>query len=333
VYNKTVARIKGGESHKNFIKLRNEILAKPQPEWAKGKDKVARTIQDYAVKQATDAYKTNEAKQKKNNSNFAYNVKFKSLKSYTEIIAFAKDPPEEKMSFLLRFEAVAVPSEALRGGRAECNTFFGNNMKGVSGVRLEDRVGTVRRLVSEGNRLRENGKIQWDKRTKKFYFIYTFEQPAHTDWDPQFLSKRVVATDPGASPFHAWYSPTTGEYGELLQGARSELEDQTSHGSRRDWTSVKSFLPSSFFSFGWTARDATANACWLRLHAPRIPSTARRERSSSWRRSLGATSGRLTLRKRVSLRWVGHKLNAVDQWRSKEPGLQTLHPNPYGPKP
>ena len=35
-----------------------------------------------------------------------------------------------------------------------------------------------------------------------------------------------MATDPGASPFHAWYSPTTGEYGELLQGARSELEDR-----------------------------------------------------------------------------------------------------------
>ena len=227
VHNKTVARIKGGESHTNFIKLRNEILAEPQPEWATGKDKVARTIQDYAVKQATDAYKTNEAKLKKNNSDTTYNVQFRSLKkNYTEVIAFAKDPPEKKMSFLLRFEAVAVSSEALRGGRAECNAFFGNNMKGVGGVRLEDSVGTVRRLVSEGNRLRENGKIQWDKRTKKFYFIYTFEQPTRTDWDPQFLSKRVVATDPGASPFHAWYSPTTGEYGELLQGARPELEDR-----------------------------------------------------------------------------------------------------------
>ena len=227
VYNKTVARVKGGDSHINFIKLRNEILAEPQPEWANGKDKVARTIQDYAVKQATDAYKTNETKLEKNNYNATYNVQFRSLKkNYTEVIAFAKDPPDKKMSFLLRFEAVAVPSEALRGGRAECNAFFGNNMKGVGGVRLEDSVGTVRRLVSEGNRLRENGKIQWDKRTKKFYFIYTFEQPARTDWDPQFLSKRVVATDPGASPFHAWYSPTTGEYGELLQGARSELEDR-----------------------------------------------------------------------------------------------------------
>jgi hypothetical protein len=217
VYNKTVACIKGGESHTNFIKLRNEILAEPQPEWANGKDKVARTIQDYAVKQATDTYKTNEAKQKKNNSNCAYNVRFRSKKNYTEVIAFAKDPPAKKMSFLLRFEASVVPSEALRGGRAECSAFFGNNMKGVGGVRLEDSVGTVHRLVSEGNRLRENGKIQWDKRTKKFDFIYTFEQPARTDWDPKFLSKLVVATDPGASPFHAWYSPTTGEYGELLQ--------------------------------------------------------------------------------------------------------------------
>jgi transposase len=33
-----------------------------------------------------------------------------------------------------------------------------------------------------------------------------------------------VATDPGASPFHAYYSPTSGEYGELFEGARSEFE-------------------------------------------------------------------------------------------------------------
>jgi len=147
VYNKTVARVKGGESHTNFIKLRNEILAEPQPEWANGKDKVARTIQDCAVKQATDAYKSNEAKLKKNNSNATYNVQFRSLKkNYTEVIAFAKDPPPpaNMQSFLKRFEAVAVPSEALRGGRAECNAFFGNNMKGVGGVRLEDSVGYLR---------------------------------------------------------------------------------------------------------------------------------------------------------------------------------------------
>jgi len=64
----------------------------------------------------------------------------------------------------------------------------------------------------------------WDKRRNAFYFIYAYVEPLLNDPDPNFENKRVVATDPGINPFHAWYSPTSGEYGELLKGARDTLE-------------------------------------------------------------------------------------------------------------
>jgi hypothetical protein len=65
-------------------------------------------------------------------------------------------------------------------------------------------------MVADGNRLKEDANIIYDKRTNKFHFIYTFEAPKLEDPDPGFLNKRVVATDPGIKAFQTWYSPTTG---------------------------------------------------------------------------------------------------------------------------
>jgi transposase len=78
----------------------------------------------------------------------------------------------------------------------------------------------VKLLLKEKTRLKENAKILWDKRLGKFYFIYAYEQPKLEDPDPMFEHKSIVATDPGLSPFQEWYSPTSGEYGVLLDGGR-----------------------------------------------------------------------------------------------------------------
>jgi predicted RNA-binding Zn-ribbon protein involved in translation (DUF1610 family) len=43
------------------------------------------------------------------------------------------------------------------------------------------------------------------------------------DPDPDFESKRIVATDPGCSPFQQWYSPTSGCFGQLLADSRPTL--------------------------------------------------------------------------------------------------------------
>ena len=82
---------------------------------------------------------------------------------------------------------------------------------------LEDKVDVIERLVSEGTPLFD-GKLKWDKRIGAFHLIYTYELPRLEDPDPEFQTKRIVATDPGVYPFQAWYSPTSGEHGRLLEG-------------------------------------------------------------------------------------------------------------------
>jgi putative transposase len=77
-------------------------------------------------------------------------------------------------------------------------------------------------LVAEGSRQKEDAKIQWDKRTNQFYYIYSYDQPCLADPDPCWVSKRVVACDPGCEPFNKYYSPADGIHGELLCGAPLE---------------------------------------------------------------------------------------------------------------
>ena len=174
-YNQTNALIKGG-AQRNKIKLRNEVLAMPQPEWADGKLKVARSIQESAVAQCVAAYSTNEAKKTKNPGHH-YEVKFRSLKKKDN-----DNTPEKKNSTLLRFEA--APPLHNRRGCAECFAFFGNNLASVGGIRLFDKERVINRMVADGNRLHEDCKILWDKRARSFRFIYTAVQPKLQEWHP-----------------------------------------------------------------------------------------------------------------------------------------------------
>ena len=103
---------------------------------------------------------------------------------------------------------------------------MGSNSKGKGGIRLQDKPHVIDRMVAEGNRLKEDAKIIFDKRTNAFHFIYTFEQPKLEEPDPGFAGKRIVANDPGVHPFQKWYSPTSGEHGELLEGFREQLEER-----------------------------------------------------------------------------------------------------------
>jgi hypothetical protein len=188
IYNKTVDTLKRTQTF-NLIKIRNEILAQPQPHFAEGSLRVARTIQEGAVKQAFNAFRTNEAKKKQNPSH-TYTVRFRSLKhTPTEVITFQKDgtPDKKKTSTLLHFK----PCVSDRSGRSSCTARFGNNLKDVGGIELQDSSKVIKRLVDEGNRLREDGKIMWDKRRNAFYFIYAYVEPLLEDPDPNFENKRI----------------------------------------------------------------------------------------------------------------------------------------------
>lgn len=94
--------------------------------------------------------------------------------------------------------------------------------KGLKYFLLEDKVDVIKRLVSERTP-RFDGKLTWNKRIGAFHFVYTYELPRLVDPDPTFQTKRIVATDPGVYPFQAWYSPTSGEHGRLLEGETDKL--------------------------------------------------------------------------------------------------------------
>ena len=87
---------------------------------------------------------------------------------------------------------------------------------------LEDSVEVIERLVSEKTPCCD-GKLIWDKRIGTFHFVYMYKLPRLDDPDPAFENKRIVATDPGVYPFQAWYSPTSGEHGRLLEGETDKL--------------------------------------------------------------------------------------------------------------
>jgi transposase len=218
-YNATVASINGGAAP-NFYERRQEYKAAPRPPWAVG---VAVRIVDGAVEQAVNAFKSNIAKMRVNPQHTHFHVQFMShKKTRTEVLRIDAAPPSTAMgSPLLRFKPVPYANST---NRAECLAFFGNNLKPVGGIRLQDKDRVIQRMLAEGNRLKETARIHYDKRTRSFHFLYTYEIPRLEDPDPDFETKRIVATDPGVRRFQTFYSPTSGDYGTLLTKQRGALE-------------------------------------------------------------------------------------------------------------
>jgi len=87
---------------------------------------------------------------------------------------------------------------------------------------VEDNHHVIEKMVAEGEPI-ESGKILWNKELDTFHFIYLFSIPILPDPDPSFSTKRVVANDPGVTPFQAFYSPTSGEHGRLLDEENANL--------------------------------------------------------------------------------------------------------------
>jgi transposase len=202
------------------LKLMQKLPYANTPETEIGSGMVA-----HAVKQLTDAYSSNFAKHKKDPSH-RFHIDFRARspkKTPTEVIVIEK-ARLAKTSLLHRFE----PCECLdrRSGRAACKAFFGKNLEKVGGVRMQDSTRIINRMLAEGDFLKENGKIQWDKRTGAFYFIYLYTVQKPVDPDPDFMHKRIVATDPGCAPFQEWYSPTSGEFGALLDNGFPQIRSR-----------------------------------------------------------------------------------------------------------
>lgn len=226
--------VREGFEQPNHYKLRNKFRANKimdSLDYANtDATRVSSNIASHAIQQLTDAYASNYAKRKLD-PNHRFSIRFRSLKrTLTETIVIDKDIAgsddsyAKKTSTLLRFRP--LPSTCSRQGRSECLAFFGNNLKHVGGIRLQDSDRVIAMVVDNWDRLKEEAKIRWDKRTGAFHFIFTYVLPKLTDPDPEFVSKRIVATDPGCAPFQQWYSPTSGCFGQLLENARPTLRSK-----------------------------------------------------------------------------------------------------------
>ena len=219
-YNATVASVNAGNKP-NFYDRRKDYADSEKPEWARG---VSTRIVAGGVEAAVNAYKSNFAKMKANSSHTHFQVRYMShKKTKTEVVRIQADAPSAKVSPLLRFQPVPYTNSK---NRAECLAFFGNNLKSVGGIRLQDTDKVIQKLLAEGKGPKETCRIRYDKRTEAFHFLYTHEIPRLEDPDPEFEAKRVVATDPGARRFQTYYSPTSGEYGVLLVKQKDELEER-----------------------------------------------------------------------------------------------------------
>lgn len=224
-YNWALEQVKEHGQRPNAIALRGKFRAEYEPpDWLKddkGKHAISSHILAGGVRQLADAYASNKAKRDKDPSHH-YEIKYRGRRNYTDTIKIDKNPQTgTRISPLLRFQPVPYANSEQR---AECLAFLGSNFKGKGGIRLQDKQHVIARLLAEGDRLKEDAKIQHDKRTNAYYFIYTFEAPKLADPDPEFTSKRIASLDSGVEPFNAYYSPTTGEYGQLLRGFRDQLE-------------------------------------------------------------------------------------------------------------
>ena len=220
-YNHTVTAINDEGARANFYERRSAYKASPsRPAWAEG---VSKRFVDGGIEQATNAFKSNFAKRDKDHTHTFDVHRISHRKTKTEVLRVEGDGDAmQKNSPLLSFRPVPVAGNA--DLRSECLALFGCNLKPCGGIRMQDKPKVIDRMLAEGGRLRETCRIQWEKRTNQFYFIYVYDLPAQPDPDPEFETKRLVATDPGVRTFQTYYSPTSGEVGQLLVGETEGIE-------------------------------------------------------------------------------------------------------------
>lgn len=218
-YNAVVAAVRKDGVKPNSAPLWQKIMKEAPAELRS----VYAKIRKRAIKQAAEAYATNERKRAKN-PRHRYTVGFRShRRTRTEVIVLEKAYHEKKspdMGPVLKIRL--TPSPLWEGGK-QCagHVFFGGTLKAHGPIRVSDRTELIEQLASDGCLL-EDGQLIWDKSVGSFHLLVRVRRNALADPDPEGLRKTIVVLDPGCRAFNTYYDPS-GRHGELLSGAEEGI--------------------------------------------------------------------------------------------------------------
>ena len=225
-YNWANHRVRDEGAYPNWAALKKEwnAVKKGFPAWL---GDVSTHFMHGGIIDLCNAYASNIAKRKKGKTALPdFKVQYQSLRNKTmtptEVLTVPNDPVEgQRTSPLLYCKPLDDLSTASSNQRVECLAYFGKNLEVTGPIRLQDKPAALTRLLAEGDRLKVTSKIHWDKRTDTFHFLHAYDAPP----PPGLVDEptRIVSLDPGTRPFQAWYSPTSGEHGELLGADRQKL--------------------------------------------------------------------------------------------------------------
>ena len=224
----------GNTSNTSKIGLRNyfkEHGREDLPEWAT--DNMSNTVFDNACFKVAEAYSNGKLAVRSGRiTHFSVNYQSASHKTPTEVIKVDKKvrPCGKAGSSLLDHVTALEPSKPRSSKSpnkyAEGLLHLQKGFKALGGIRIQDKKRILDALVAEGKLLKEDCKIQWNKRMRAFYFLYTREEPVPDDPDPEGHTKSVAALDGGIRGFQTMCNATTGAYGELVCGFKSRIHNR-----------------------------------------------------------------------------------------------------------
>jgi transposase len=224
-YNFANHRVRNGGARPNWYELRKDWTKRKKEAEADLNDelhwitvsKVHTQMQGEAIKQLATAYKSSDTNKRNGNIKGEYAVQYRSLrKTFSETLELNKASDCGPLNW---FRPLPYTTKKKH---AQCLVMLTGHFTSVGGFLVEDTPKVIEKMVTEGKPL-VDCQLHWDKRLDTFHFIYKYNVPLLLDPDPTFQSKRVVAADPGVYPFQAFYSPTSGEHGRLLDGETETL--------------------------------------------------------------------------------------------------------------
>ena len=228
-YNKTIETMQhmrdNGETS-TYSELRTRVagIVRAEHPWVERVPSQVRAHATAAAQEALDANLERHAKDPRHRFSLRFQSRRRIDITPTEVITF--DPLGDASNGTLKeFLPAHADQTHLRTGtsphrRMDFVCVFGAR-SGLGNVPAVDSAPLVQYLLAQ-RKPEHSPSIVWDKRLRRFYLILKFIVERPPDTRPP-VERDIVAFDPGARKFNAFYRPD-GTHGELLCGASEYVE-------------------------------------------------------------------------------------------------------------